>query len=151
VQYLRQSLPHEELVALYLAADVMMVTPVRDGMNLIAKEYVASRTEEDGTLVLSECTGAANELREALIVNPHDLDGIVGALHAAIRMDPDEQRQRMRAMRERVFENDVYAWADGFMRALRGERASVDGGPDAGRIETRSGGSSAARVGGAPG
>ena len=144
VQYLRQSLPHEELVALYLAADVMMVTPVRDGMNLIAKEYVASRTEEDGALVLSECTGAANELREALIVNPHDLDGIVGALHAGIRMDRDEQRQRMRAMRQRVFENDVYAWADGFMRALRGEGERP--GP-----RTRVSGGSQARAGGSLG
>jgi len=126
VQYLRQSLPHDELVALYLAADVMMVTPVRDGMNLIAKEYVASRVDEDGAMVLSECTGAAQELPEALIVNPHDLDGIVSALHRGIRMSKEEQRERMRAMRERVMKHDVYAWADSFMRSLKGEAPAVE-------------------------
>src|SRR5437879_12419651 len=76
VRYLHQSFPRDEMAALYLAADVMLVTPLRDGMNLVAKEYVASRYDEGGTLVLSEFTGAADELAGAFLVNPHDIEGL---------------------------------------------------------------------------
>src|SRR5215218_4220915 len=87
VQYLNHSYPREEMVALYLAADVMLVTPLRDGMNLVAKEYVACRVDEDGALILSEFAGAARELDEAILVNPHDLDGIKGAIRDVLDLD----------------------------------------------------------------
>jgi trehalose 6-phosphate synthase len=119
VQYLRQNIPPDELVSLYLAADVALVTPLRDGMNLIAKEYVASRHDGEGVLVLSEFTGASNELGEAVIVNPHDLDGLVASMENSIRMDPAEANRRMRAMRETVFTHDVFAWAEAFMERLK--------------------------------
>jgi trehalose-6-phosphate synthase len=92
VHYLHRSLPLEELVALYVVADVMLVTPFRDGMNLVAKEYVASRMDDTGVLVLSEFTGAALELRQALVVNPHDIDGLSAALGQALRMPRAEMR-----------------------------------------------------------
>lgn len=120
VHYLRQNLAPEDLVSLYLAADVALVTPVRDGMNLIAKEYVAARHDERGVLVLSEFTGAVHELTEALIVNPHDLDSTVAAMVRAIRMPPEEESRRMRSLRTVVFERDVYHWADKFLDRLMG-------------------------------
>ena len=86
VHYLHQSLPREELAAFYVAADVMLVTPLRDGMNLVAKEYVACRHDNGGVLVLSEFAGAAHELKDAMLVNPHDTDGVKNALHAALTM-----------------------------------------------------------------
>jgi trehalose 6-phosphate synthase len=121
VQYLRQNLPMEELVALYFASDIMLVTPYRDGMNLIAKEYVASHHDIRGRLVLSEFTGASFELSKALLVNPHDLDGLVNTMEQAIEMPEQEAEKRMRSMRRTVFKRDVYAWADGFMDRLSGQ------------------------------
>ena len=118
VQYLRQNLPMEELVALYFAADILLVTPYRDGMNLIAKEYVAAHHDIRGRLVLSEFTGASYELSKALLVNPHDLDGLVNTMEQAITMPEQEAEKRMRSMRRTVFKRDVYAWADGFMQRL---------------------------------
>lgn len=119
VQYLRRNLPIEELVALYLAADVMLVTPFRDGMNLVAKEFVATHHDNRGSLVLSEFTGSAAELKEAVIVNPHDLDGMMQGMLDAIRMPPDEVTRRLNAMRQTVFDHDVYAWAGKFLERLR--------------------------------
>jgi trehalose-6-phosphate synthase len=118
VHYLRRSLPHEELVAYYLAADVMLVTPLRDGMNLVAKEFLASRVDEGGTLVLSEFAGAANELGRAIMVNPFDIDGMASAIEDSLETDPAHARRSMRAMRKIVRENDVYRWADRFVGAL---------------------------------
>lgn len=118
IRYLHQGFPREEMVALYLAADVMLVTALRDGMNLVAKEYVATRADNRGVLVLSEFTGAADELRQAVRVNPHDIDGLKEAIMTAIEMTPAEQGRRMRALRKRVLENDVTAWADAFLAAL---------------------------------
>ncbi|HEY9241333.1 MAG TPA: trehalose-6-phosphate synthase [Streptosporangiaceae bacterium] len=118
VHYLHQSYPREEMAALYLAADVMLVTPLRDGMNLVAKEYVACRYDETGALVLSEFTGAADELTGAFIVNPHDIDGLKDAIVRAANISPAEARRRMRSMRRRLFENDVAHWADTYLRAL---------------------------------
>jgi trehalose 6-phosphate synthase len=119
VQYLRRNLPIEELVALYGVADVMLVTPLRDGMNLVAKEYAASRPDQRGALVLSEFTGAARELRNgALIINPYDVDGLAAAMLAALELDEGEQRRRMRAMRRTVAHNDVFLWANSFLEAL---------------------------------
>jgi trehalose 6-phosphate synthase len=118
VHYLHQSLPREELVAFFVAADVMLVTPLRDGMNLVAKEYVACRHDNGGALVLSEFAGAALELKDALLVNPHDTDGVKDALYAALTLDRDEGRRRMRAMRRQVLNHDVDRWARTFLDAL---------------------------------
>src|SRR3972149_3648910 len=95
----------------YRAADVCYVSSLHDGMNLVAKEFVAARDDERGVLVLSQFTGAARELTEALVVNPYDLDQAGAALVAALLMPKDEQRDRMRAMRALVAELNVYRWA----------------------------------------
>ena len=118
VHYLHQSYPREEMAALYLAGDVMLVTPLRDGMNLVAKEYVACRNDENGALVLSEFTGAADELAGAFLVNPHDIEGLKDAIVRAATANPAEARRRMRAMRRRVREHDVARWAASFLDSL---------------------------------
>jgi trehalose 6-phosphate synthase len=118
VHYLHQSIPRSELVAFFVAADVMLVTPVRDGMNLVAKEYVACRHDLSGTLVLSEFAGAAAELTSAFLVNPYDLDGIKNAIEDAITVKPDDARRRMRALRRQVLTHDVQRWARSFLAAL---------------------------------
>jgi alpha,alpha-trehalose-phosphate synthase [UDP-forming] len=118
IHYLHQSYPREEMAALYLAADVMLVTPLRDGMNLVAKEYVACRHDESGALVLSEFTGAADELGSAFIVNPHDIEGLKDAIVRAATVSPREARRRMRSMRRRVRDHDVAHWAATFLDAL---------------------------------
>jgi trehalose 6-phosphate synthase len=118
VHYLHQSYSRAELAALYVAADVMMVTPLRDGMNLVAKEYVGARADGGGALVLSEFAGAAAELRQAFLCNPHDLDGVKDALMRAIHVDPVEGRKRMHAMHSHLRSHDVRAWADAFLDAL---------------------------------
>ncbi len=110
VHYLYESLSREDLVAYYRAADVMMVTPLADGMNLVAKEFVASRVDSSGVLMLSQFAGAADELEDALIVNPFDIDGVASRMSRAIVMHPDEARRRMERMRAVVRENDVHAW-----------------------------------------
>jgi trehalose 6-phosphate synthase len=118
VQYLHQSFPMEEMAALYLAADVMLVTALRDGMNLVAKEYVAARSDDRGSLVLSEFTGAADELTGAILVNPHDIDGMKDAITYAVHIDPRESRKRMRRLRRRVLGHDVNAWSQEFLAVL---------------------------------
>ncbi|MFJ9781511.1 trehalose-6-phosphate synthase [Amycolatopsis sp. NPDC101161] len=121
VHYLHQSVDRTELAAFFSAADVMVVTPLRDGMNLVCKEYVATRHDLGGALVLSEFAGAAAELSSAFLVNPHDLDGVKDALVAAITLDPAEGRRRMRAMRRQVLTHDVDRWARSFLQALGAE------------------------------
>ncbi|MBC8091386.1 MAG: trehalose-6-phosphate synthase [Pseudonocardia sp.] len=118
LHYLHQSLPRDELAAFFVAADVMLVTPLRDGMNLVAKEYVACRSDLGGVLVLSEFAGAAIELKESVLVNPHDTDGVKNALHQALTMPTDDARKRMRAMRRQVMSHDVDRWARSFLDAL---------------------------------
>jgi alpha,alpha-trehalose-phosphate synthase [UDP-forming] len=118
IHYLHQNQGAEEMAALYLAADVMLVTALRDGMNLVAKEYVASRVDGRGALVLSEFTGAAAELRQAIQVNPHDIDGLKSSILYAAGMSSREQRRRMQALRRRVMEHDVAAWAANFLNTL---------------------------------
>ena len=120
VLYLHQSYPREEMAALYLAADVMLVTALRDGMNLVAKEFVACRNDATGTLVLSEFTGAADELVSAFLVNPHDIEGLKDTIMRAATASPAEARRRMRSMRRRVYEHDVAHWAATFLDALKG-------------------------------
>jgi len=120
VHYLHQSYPREEMAALYLAADVMLVTALRDGMNLVAKEFVACRNDDTGTLVLSEFTGAADELIGAFLVNPHDIEGLKDTIMRAVTDSPADVRRRMLSMRRRVYEHDVARWAAGFLDALKG-------------------------------
>ena len=118
IHYLRRSLDLEELVALYLAADVMLVTPRRDGMNLVAKEFVAARLDHTGVLILSEFAGAADEFTEAILVNPHDPDAIVAAMRTAIAMPPELAADRMHALRSQVKMHTVDDWAMSFLGAL---------------------------------
>ena len=120
IHYMHQSLEHDDLIALYRAADVMLVTPVRDGMNLVAKEFVACRNDENGVLVLSEFAGAADDLGDALIVNPYDIAGVADNIHNALVMDAGERRRRMKALRVTVFERDVNWWTREFLSTLAG-------------------------------
>ena len=118
IVYLHQNVSREEMIALYLACDVMVVTPLRDGMNLVAKEFVSARLDEKGVLVLSEFTGAADELDQALMVNPHDIDGLKQTLLSAAEMPASEQKARMSALRKTITDNDVRRWARSFQDAV---------------------------------
>jgi trehalose 6-phosphate synthase len=119
ITYLHTSYPRPEMVALFRAADAMVVTPLRDGMNLVAKEYVAARHDNSGVLVLSEFAGAADELKQAYLVNPYDINGLKSTLVTAVNASPREQAKRMRAMRTQVRNNTIGHWADAFLGALR--------------------------------
>ncbi len=126
VRYLNRCFAQHELTALYRAAKVGVVTPLRDGMNLVAKEYVACQDENDpGVLVLSRFAGAACELAGALVVNPFDPDQCAEAMHAAIGMPLAERRQRWRSMMSALSKNDIHGWRDGFLAALDASRASA--------------------------
>ncbi len=118
VHYLHRPVPRDELIAFFVASDIMLVTPLRDGMNLVAKEYVACRSDLGGALVLSEFTGAAAELRQAYLVNPHDLEGVKDTIEAALNQSEDEGRRRMRSLRRQVLAHDVDRWARSFLDAL---------------------------------
>jgi trehalose 6-phosphate synthase/phosphatase len=118
VVYMRHSLPRPELLALYAVADVGWVTPLRDGMNLVAKEYVACQESGAGVLVLSEFAGAVEELTEALVVNPYDVEAVADAVERAVTMPAAERRARMAAMRERVLHHDASDWARRFLGEL---------------------------------
>jgi len=118
VHYLYRGLSQAQLLSLYRAAAVMLVTPLRDGMNLVAKEYTAARTDGDGVLILSEFAGAAEEMPEALLVNPFDIDGMADAIEQALAMPEAERRARMTLLSARVSQFDVHHWADGFLQAL---------------------------------
>lgn len=122
VHYMHQSVSETELVALSRAADAMLVTPLRDGMNLVAKEFVASRVDDSGVLILSEFAGASAELDGALIVNPYDVDAVAESIERALSMSPEEKRARMKGLRRRVLEHDVDAWASGFLARLAATR-----------------------------
>ncbi|AWG22607.1 bifunctional alpha,alpha-trehalose-phosphate synthase (UDP-forming)/trehalose-phosphatase [Flavobacterium faecale] len=119
IWYFYRSLPFGELIDLYVSSDVAMVTPVRDGMNLVAKEYVATRTKGDGVLILSEMAGAAKEMLEALIVNPNNFDQIADSIKEALEMPADEQKTRLDALQKRISRYDVERWASEFLKALK--------------------------------
>lgn len=116
--YQYRSMPYHELVGMYTASDVALITPVRDGMNLVCKEYVASRKDGKGVLILSEMAGAAAELGEALIINPLDRQDIADAILTAFEMPEEEQSKRMDAMRERIRDYDVFAWTNDFFTQM---------------------------------
>jgi trehalose 6-phosphate synthase len=118
VHYLHHAYPREEMAALFRAADVMLVTPLRDGMNLVAKEYVTCRFDLGGALVLSEFTGAWHELHQAFSCNPHDIEGLKQTILRAINTPPREKQRIMRALRKRVADHDVQRWAARFLAAL---------------------------------
>lgn len=118
VWYLYRSLPFKELTALYNVSDVALVTPLRDGMNLIAKEFIAAKTDKPGVLIISEMTGAARELGEALIVNSCNKDAIVKAIEKALRMPQLEQMERNKIMQERLRRYNVSRWSEEFLHAL---------------------------------
>ncbi len=108
---LKRQHSHKEIEPYYRAADLCLVTSLHDGMNLVAKEFVASRQDERGVLILSCFTGAARELRDALQVNPYDIDQTAEAIRAALEMSPEEKQLRMQRMRKVVRENNVFRWA----------------------------------------
>jgi trehalose 6-phosphate synthase len=118
IHYLYQTLGFDELIALYRAGDVMLVTPFRDGMNLVAKEYAAAHIDGDGVLVLSEFAGAADELTDAVLVNPHDDQALQQAIITAVEMHRHERRERMTGLRDQISKSDVQGWADRFLREL---------------------------------
>lgn len=118
IRYRKSSLKIRRLVALYQLAHFCIVSSLHDGMNLVAKEFVAARTDEQGVLVLSEMTGASQELTEAIIINPYDIDGFAQAIRQAIEMPAEEQRSRMRAMRRVVAGQDVFVWASDILEGL---------------------------------
>ena len=119
VHYLHRPVDRDELIAMYACADAMLVTPLRDGMNLVAKEYVACHGDGSGALVLSEFAGAASELRRAHLVNPHDLDAVKRAIVAAVTEEPAVAARRMRSMHNQVMKHDVDRWARTFLDDLR--------------------------------
>ena len=118
ITYLRRNLPQADLAALYASADVALVTPLRDGLNLVAKEYVACKSSGDGVLVLSEFAGAAAEMGEALLVNPYDEESLSSTIARALSLSETEKRERMMALYRRVHKNNVFAWGDRFIKNL---------------------------------
>ena len=137
IVYQYRSVPFNELVALYNLADVALITPLRDGMNLVAKEYVASKPEGNGVLILSDMAGAARELGEALQINPNHTREIAVAIHEALTMPAADQARRMHAMQGRIESYDATRWVEGFLAALRRTKERQ------GRLATR-------HLGGAP-
>jgi trehalose 6-phosphate synthase/phosphatase len=136
IQYLFRSLGQEDLVALYRAARAALVTPLRDGMNLVAKEYVATQLDNDGVLILSELAGAAEDLKEAILVNPYDVVEVAAALHQALTMPKDERRARMLALRHRVRSGDVLEWTQHFVAAAEIAAAECRAASAGGRSRT---------------
>jgi trehalose 6-phosphate synthase len=128
LRYIHRSVAREKLAALYRASRVGLVTPLRDGMNLVAKEYVAAQDDADpGVLVLSQFAGAAEEMQEAVIVNPYDIDSMASAIHRGLEMSLEERQERHRALVSRIEEGDAAAWLRAFLRDLDIERAPGDG------------------------
>ncbi len=137
---------HEEVRRWYCAADLCLVTSLHDGMNLVAKEFVAARDDENGVLVLSKFTGAAVELREALMVNPYDIGGVAEAIHIGLDMNHAERRRRMRRMRRQVMEHNIYFWAASILGDLRELRLEQPDGAGASRFASPNGGGEPAAV-----
>jgi len=121
ITYFCRALPRNELVAYYVAADIALVTPLRDGLNLIAKEYVASRPDGDGALILSEFAGAAEEMQDALLVNPYDVDDVADKIYQAIQLSEEDRRRRMGRLRDLTASRDVAWWQKEFLGDLLGD------------------------------
>lgn len=126
VRYIHRSVPRTTLAALFRGCEVGLVTPLRDGMNLVAKEYVAAQNEEDpGVLILSQFAGAAEELEEALIVNPYNIDDMANAMQAALKMPLKERKQRHAALLAQIKKHDVRRWRKSFLKVLESYRAEA--------------------------
>ncbi len=125
IRYLYRSVTPERLAAMYREADVALVTPLRDGMNLVAKEYVACQVGDPGVLILSELAGAAATMREAIQVNPYDIDETADAIHRALTMDESERRSRVASMRVREERDNVYSWVSQFLEEADLENAQL--------------------------
>ena len=119
IWYYYRAMNFDDLIDLYMTSDIAMITPVRDGMNLVAKEFVATRVSGDGVLILSEMAGASKELFEAVLVNPFDRHAMADALLQAITMPLDEQKRRNAGMQKRIRRYSVEVWAQEFMQALQ--------------------------------
>jgi len=126
IVFLNQQHNHHEIGRYYRAADLCLVTSLHDGMNLVAKEFIAARRDERGVLILSQFTGAARELRDALLVNPYDIDQTAEAIRAALEMEPEEKQIRMRRMRKVIKEQNIYRWAGSLITELCELRLDVD-------------------------
>ena len=109
---------HEEIMPFYKSADFCMVTSLHDGMNLVAKEFVASRNNIDGVLILSRFAGASQELKGAVIINPYDIEGMSNAIKLSLEMPLKEQKQRMEQMRQVIVGHNIYAWAASLIRTM---------------------------------
>jgi trehalose-6-phosphate synthase len=118
IVFLKKHHSHEEIRPFYETANLCLVTSLHDGMNLVAKEYIGARDDESGVLILSQFTGASRELRDALIVNPYDIEEMAEAIHTALEMDVAEQKARMRGMRETLKNRNIYHWAADLIGAL---------------------------------
>jgi trehalose-6-phosphate synthase len=128
IMFLQKHHSHKDIERFYRAADLCMVTSLHDGMNLVAKEFVAARDDDEGVLILSRFTGASRELHDALVVNPYDKDQLADALRLALEMDPEEKKARMQRMRHVVKENNIFRWAGDLiaeLAAIRLERNEV--------------------------
>jgi len=130
IVFLQRHHSHEEIARFYRAASVCLVTSLHDGMNLVAKEFIASREDNRGALILSSFAGAAQELRDALLVNPYDVDQLARSIHQALEMNEEEQGEMMSRMRKIVLENNVYRWAANLISDLSesASRARTPGG-----------------------
>jgi len=118
IVFLKRQHSHQEIEPYYRAADLCLVTSLHDGMNLVAKEFLAARGDESGVLILSQFTGAARELRDALLVNPYDIDQTAEAIRAALEMEPEDKRLRVRRMRKEIKEHNIYRWAGNLITEL---------------------------------
>lgn len=126
VHYMYYSLDREHLGAYYSAADAILVTSIKDGMNLVAKEYIASNIDKDGVVILSEFAGAACELQDyALLINPYDIEGVAKAINTALLMPEEERKKRMKALRNVVKENDIFHWISRIFDAVRGNQKKI--------------------------
>jgi trehalose-6-phosphate synthase len=118
IVFLKRQHSHQEIEPYYRAADLCLVTSLHDGMNLVAKEFLAARRDERGVLILSQFTGAARELRDALLVNPYDIDQTADAIRAALEMEPEDKQLRMHRMRKLIKERNIYRWAGNLITEL---------------------------------
>ncbi len=126
IWYFYRSMPFENLIDLYTSSEVALLTPIRDGMNLVAKEYIASRVDKKGVLILSEMTGASNEMSEALIINPNNFEEIADTLKFALEMPEEEQIKRNNALQKRLKRYNVEKWANDFMEALESTKSATE-------------------------
>ena len=122
IWYFYRSMPFENLIDLYTSSDIAWLTPIRDGMNLVAKEYVATRTDKTGVLILSEMAGAANEMNESLLINPNNFEQIADTIHQAIQMPKEEQQERNDVLQKRLERYNVERWANDFMSSLTDQK-----------------------------